>query len=103
MSEISKTATSDLVVAKISDKLRPVLNIAEEEYLHVCQGFGSDFCLECPYADLIPEDCPMEELGKGAQEIACSICPLVCPCNRSVDYDKVLKDLMRFEINRVQS
>lgn len=76
-----------------------VLTIGAGHLETICEGWGTKYCAHCPHAGLIPEGCPLLE-AEGA-EIMCPRCTLVCPCNRSIDYQSIRREVLKYEQNRL--
>jgi len=84
---------TDLYEGKLTAQNYILLGFSEKEYERVCEGWGSAFCLNCPYQEYMPDDCEGE----------CESCERVCPCNRKYEYEKVRKLVMVAENNRIHS
>lgn len=93
---------NELIRAKLSSTNCQSISIAPGMLEKLCEGWGSDFCLQCPFTDLIPIKCQMG-VQQEDESVLCCKCELVCPCNRSLCYDKVLTEILRFESSKVMA
>lgn len=93
---------NELTWGMITKANRASLSLSEPEFNSVCEGYGTDYCLNCPFAVLIPDTCPMYKACEGT-DIRCASCHKVCPCNRTLDYMEVRKEIVKAEIVRVQT
>ena len=76
-----------------------VLTIGAHNFDSICEGWGTKYCASCPHAHLIPEECPM--LEEQDESIPCPDCLLICPCNRSVDYQDIQREVLAYEQRRL--
>lgn len=90
---------NELTWGMITKGNRASLSLSIPEYEAICEGFGSDFCLDCSFTALIPEDCLMQYIIDN-EYIVCSRCSKQCPCNRSLKYEEVRKEIIKAEIGR---
>lgn len=78
---------------------RASLSLSMPEFEAICEGFGTDFCLNCSFAELIPDTCPMS-ISQDSEMVTCAKCRRICPCNRSLNYEEVRKEIVKAEIVR---
>ena len=85
----------------LSDKnCRSYVSITPDALQHLCEGFGTAFCCDCPYVEFIPDECLMQAPATD-ESIPCIMCAHLCPCNRTYKYEDVRADVFRYEAERV--
>ena len=93
---------NELTWGMITRGNRASLSLSTAEFGAVCEGFGTEFCMNCPFAVYIPNDCTMLEADEGDEcSLCCTECKMVCPCNRTFLYDEVRREVVKAEIVRV--
>lgn len=94
------TSKTELSQGMLTPSNHNRLSIGKRVYERLCEGYGTNFCLDCCYAGLIPEVCPAIT-SLGHEHIICGTCNCVCPCNRTLNYATVKLDILRYEIKRI--
>lgn len=80
-----------------------ILCISPSTLEKLCQGFGTSFCCECDFFDYIPIDCLMLQSSDESEQVTCTLCTKLCPCNRTYRYEEVLREILKYENTRVNS
>lgn len=97
---------NDILSAKLSSANCTSLSIPKGMLGHICEGWGTAFCVTCPFSEGIPEACPLRIVSECSEDdsipqVECCACELVCPCNRTENYDDVQKAILLYDIERV--
>ena len=90
---------TSLCTGMLKKSLALVLTIGVNNLPHICEGWGTKFCALCPHSDIIPDQCLM--IQDKESRILCTSCDLICPCNRTVDYQTIRRQLLRYEQRRL--
>lgn len=94
-----------------------LLSISASNADRLCPAYGTEMCVNCPHEKLIPDTCPMRDMdflmnklpkiegkmGRDKVSIYCCVCSQLCPCNRTLNFEEVAKDIDRYERRRVES